>query len=69
MKNMLIGMLILIAMAATSNAALIGYWPLDGDLIDSTSGNNGTGVGDPEYVAGMVGQAMAFDGDGDPFNS
>jgi hypothetical protein len=54
---------IVIAMVATSSAALIGHWPLDGNTNDiSGSGNNGITVGSPQYVDGQVGKAMLFDG-------
>lgn len=69
MKNVLIATLIIIAMAATVNAAVptpVSHWAFDGNLNDSGSyGNNGTAVGDPQYVEGRIGQALQFDGDGD----
>ncbi|MDT8302862.1 MAG: LamG domain-containing protein, partial [Sedimentisphaerales bacterium] len=45
---------------------IVGWWKFDGDANDSSSkGNNGTEIGDPTYVAGKIGQAISFDGDGD----
>jgi hypothetical protein len=45
---------------------LIGYWKLDGDALDSSGlGNDGTLMGDPNYVTGKDGQAIQLDGDGD----
>ena len=49
---------------------LVAWWKLDdgsGDIaVDSSSnGHNGTLVGDTSWVDGIVGGALAFDGDGD----
>ena len=49
---------------------LVAYYPLDaiyrGAVPDATgNGNDGTVMGDPQIVPGMVDQAMDFDGDGD----
>ena len=42
---------------------LVGWWKLDSDVKDSSdSGNDGTEIGDPKYVAGKIGQAISFDG-------
>jgi len=54
----------------TSNAAqlavarLVGYWPMDGNLLDASGlGNDGTPVGDPTYVTGIIGSdALNLDG-------
>ena len=45
---------------------LVAYYKLDGDARDS-SGNNhhGTITGDPQWVNGVIGAALEFDGDGD----
>ena len=49
---------------ATLEDGLMGYWRLDGNGKDSSgNGNNGTIVGDPTTVTGMVGKALDFDGD------
>ncbi|MHC4435644.1 MAG: LamG domain-containing protein, partial [Planctomycetota bacterium] len=43
--------------------APIGHWPLDGDAVDiSGNGNDGVLMGDPQFVAGMVGDAIDLDG-------
>ena len=45
---------------------IVGWWKFDGDANDSSgNGNNGTENGDPTYVAGKIGQAISFDGEGD----
>ncbi len=46
-------------------AGMISWYPADGDAGDIFGANNGTAVGDVSYVAGKVGQAFSFDGDGD----
>ena len=55
--------------SASFNAAsdLIGYWTFDdGDVTDlSGTGNDGVIHGDPQIVAGEVGDALEFDGAGD----
>ncbi len=51
------------ALGANPKDALIGYWKLDGDTLDSSGlGNHGTAVGDPVFVQGLFEQAMYFDG-------
>lgn len=43
---------------------VVGYWQLDGNGDDrSGNGNNGTIIGDPATVDGMVGTALDFNGD------
>ena len=38
---------------AAGEKHLIGWWTFDGDMLDSSGlGNNGTVVGDPNFVAG-----------------
>jgi hypothetical protein len=49
---------------------LLAYYPLDAAYRGSTpdasgNGNDGTIMGDPDFVEGMVAQAMDLDGDGD----
>jgi hypothetical protein len=52
--------------AADPAAALIGYWELDGDTLDSSGlENHGTAVGNPIFEAGKFKEAMYFDGAGD----
>ena len=60
-------------MTSVSKAAdpdLVAHWKLDDGsgttAIDSSgNGNDGTFVGDPQWVAGKLGGALDFDGDGD----
>ena len=47
---------------------LVGYWRFDGNTNDETGINNGTAIGNPQYVSGVQGQALEFDGDGDYVN-
>ena len=49
---------------------LVAWWKFDdgsGDIVADSSGNghNGTLMGDPNWVDGIIGSALAFDGDGD----
>ena len=57
-------MLASISDAGFDPANVVGAWLLDGDASDSSgNGNDGTLVGDPQWVDGKVGGALAFDGD------
>lgn len=53
---------------------LVSYWPLDASSVDGATvkdvvgSNDGTISGDPQIVAGKVGDALNFDGDGDFVN-
>lgn len=58
--------LLALALIPAANAALVGHWPLDGDVSDATAnGNDGT-LGGPDptvtYAEGMIGGAIEFDG-------
>ncbi len=45
---------------------LVAYYPLDADATDASgNGLDGTIMGDPEPIEGIMGGAMQFDGDGD----
>jgi prepilin-type N-terminal cleavage/methylation domain-containing protein len=47
----------------------VGKWGFEDNAQDSSGmGNHGTIHGDPQYVNGMVGKALDFDGDGDYVN-
>jgi hypothetical protein len=49
-----------------SDASLVAHYALDNDANDSSGhGLNGTIMGDPEFVEGVEGMALAMDGDGD----
>jgi len=41
---------------------LVAWWPLDGDANDIRGSNTGALVGADAFVAGVVGQALTFDG-------
>jgi hypothetical protein len=45
---------------------LLAYWSFDGHVNDvSGNGNNGVHIGDPNYAAGKVNEALEFDGAAD----
>ncbi len=49
-----------------NDAGLVAHYALDNDANDSSGhGLNGTIMGDPEFVEGIEGMALAMDGDGD----
>lgn len=52
-----------------ARSELVGWWALDGDLLDSSGqGNDGTMIGDPTFdadVPGALGSGMSMDFDGD----
>ena len=53
-----------------SDESLVGLWKLDegsGSIAADSSGNSNDGTlqGDPQWATGMLGGALAFDGDGD----
>jgi len=61
-----------LALGITNNALadLVAHWKLDegsGNTVydSSTSGNDGTFAGDPQWVAGYYGGALEFDGTDD----
>ncbi|MFC1635272.1 LamG-like jellyroll fold domain-containing protein [Planctomycetota bacterium] len=58
--------LVLTGAAQGADPSLVAWYRFDGDASDS-SGNNlhGTEMGDPTYTAGVFGQAIDLDGDGD----
>ncbi|MHC4171707.1 MAG: hypothetical protein ACYST5_02050 [Planctomycetota bacterium] len=67
MKKIAIFVMALLMLLATSvQADLVGLWHLDGDALDS-SGNahHGTLIGDPQWTQGLdgLGWALEFDGD------
>lgn len=42
---------------------LIAYWPLDGNYTDATgNGYDASGIGDPTFTAGHIGQSVYFNG-------
>ena len=66
----LISFVLVLSLASTASADLVSYWKLNegsGNTVfdSSTSGNDGTLVGDPQWVAGYYGAALAFDGTDD----
>ena len=52
------------SLAQAANPTPIAWWKFDGDALDS-SGNerNGTLHGNPQWIPGVYGEALAFDGD------
>ena len=57
--------LLLLTLAGSTSAALVGHYKLDGDASDETGDNPGTEAGNPAYVAGMFDRAISLDGSGD----
>ena len=62
--------IVLTSAANADDPSLVGWWKLDDDgtgKITDYSGNNhhGTIQGDPQFVPGVDGDALEFDGDGD----
>jgi len=62
--------LVLMSAADAADPDLVGYWKFDETsgttAQDATgNGNDGTLNGDPQWVAGMLGGALEFDGEGD----
>jgi len=60
----------LTSIASAADANLVAWWKMDNDgtgTIKDYSGNNrdGTIQGDPQFVPGIDGDALEFDGDGD----
>ncbi len=62
----LVTSLILTSVAEGADPSLVAWYRFDGNALDS-SGNelHGTEMGDPTYEAGVFGQAISLDGDGD----
>jgi len=70
LSSVLVLGLILTSLAKAADPDLVGYWKLDetsGTTAYDASGNgqDGTLNGDPQWVAGILGGALEFDGDGD----
>jgi len=66
----LISFVFMLSLAGNTSADLVAHWKLDegsGNTVydSSTSGNDGTFEGDPQWVAGYYGAALAFDGTDD----
>jgi hypothetical protein len=54
--------------AAIDSGTIVGLWSFDegaGDVAEDSSGNgnDGTFIGDPQWIAGKFGKALEFDGD------
>ncbi|HUU15934.1 MAG TPA: LamG domain-containing protein [Sedimentisphaerales bacterium] len=61
---------LVLSIASNASAELVAHWPLDegsGTTAYDISGNglDGTLQGDPQWVAGKIGGALEFDGNGD----
>jgi len=66
----LISFVFMLSLAGNASADLVAHWKLDegsGNTVydSSTSGNDGTFKGDPQWVAGYYGGALEFDGTDD----
>ncbi|MFC1781488.1 LamG-like jellyroll fold domain-containing protein [Planctomycetota bacterium] len=46
----------------------VSYWKFEGSAVDEKGINNGVISGDPQFIAGIQGQALDFDGVGDYVN-
>ena len=53
------------AVCSPPPSGLISWWPGNGNASDLAGGNNGTLHGSVTYVAGQVGQAFSFNGNGE----
>ncbi|MHC4440848.1 MAG: hypothetical protein ACYS3S_26160, partial [Planctomycetota bacterium] len=65
----LIALLVVAVCTQAQDPDLLGWWKLDdgtGTIAVDSSGNgdNGTFVGDPEWIAGKFGSGLSFDGQG-----
>ena len=61
---------LVLSLVSSAPAELVGHWRFDegsGPVAQDTSGNgnDGTLQGDPQWVAGIIGGALEFDGSGD----
>jgi hypothetical protein len=66
--SMLASFILVLSVAVSTQADLVGYWTFDegsGTIAYDSSGNglDGTFNGDPQWVIGQVGGALEFDGD------
>ena len=66
----LVSIVLVLGLVSSASAELVAHWRLDegsGTTVHDASGNglDGTIQGDPMWVAGKIGGAMEFDGDGD----
>lgn len=50
------------SLPAISDEGLVGLWRFDGDALDSVSGVSSEMVGNPQFVQGVSGRALEFDG-------
>ncbi|MFC1762072.1 LamG domain-containing protein [Planctomycetota bacterium] len=67
-RFVLLASIMIAVTAGTASADLVGHWKLDdaaGDIATDTlgNGNDGTFIGDPQWVTGMLGGAIELDGD------
>jgi len=67
-KHVKLTILMVLIVAGNASAGLVGHWPLDeasGTIARDVSGNGNDGVfkGDPEWIVGIKGGALEFDGD------
>jgi hypothetical protein len=63
----MVSLVLILGLVSTASAELVGHWRLDDGAgtiaTDLVAGNDGTFEGDPQWVAGMYGLALEFDGD------
>jgi len=63
-----VSLILVLAMVGSASAEIVAHWPFDdgsGTIAKDVTGNgnDGTLQGDPQWVAGMFGTALEFDGD------
>jgi hypothetical protein len=66
----LISFVLVLSIAGSASAELVAHWKFDegsGNVAHDTSGNgnDGTFIGDPQWVTGKIGGALEFDGTSD----
>ena len=66
----LVAVVLVLGLVSSVSAELVAHWRLDdgsGTIVSDASGNglDGTIQGDPKWVAGKIGGALEFDGNGD----
>ncbi len=65
MKKMVILAVMFFVCVCSVNAEMVAHWKLDGSADDETGAHNGQVMGNPQFTAGVFGQALRLDGVGD----